>query len=258
MTTVAVHEQPVRLITIGPSHYCEKARWALERAQIPFVEEGHPALLHLPAVRRAGGRRTTPTLVDRGRAIDDSTAILRWLQLHPFATWKPYPEQPALRAEVEQLEDRFDEVLGPHVRRLAYYHLLPHRHWVTDAMGHRTSRREAWLFHLGFRPIRALMRRSMRIDDAGAGRSRVKIGEVLDEVDARLADGRAYLVGDRLTAADLTLAALGAPLVVPEAYGAPLPPFDELPEAARAELQAFRDRPSGQFILRLYDAERTL
>jgi glutathione S-transferase len=256
MTTVAVHEQPVRLITIGPSHYCEKARWALQRAGIAYQEEGHPALFHLPAVRRAGGRRTTPTLVDRGRAIDDSTAILRWLQLHPYAAWRPYPESAKPKAEVERLEETFDEVLGPHARRLAYFHLLPLRDAVVDAMGHQTSRREAWLFQLAYRPIRAVMRRSMRIDAEGARRSREKIGGVLDEVEERLADGRRYLVGDRMTAADLTFAALGAPLVVPPGYGAPLPELEALPHAVRSELQAFRDRPAGQFILRLYHEER--
>ncbi len=30
-----------RLVTIRYSHYCEKARWALERARVDFVEERH-------------------------------------------------------------------------------------------------------------------------------------------------------------------------------------------------------------------------
>ena len=34
-----------RLITIPISHYCEKARWALEWSQIPYVEEKHLQVL---------------------------------------------------------------------------------------------------------------------------------------------------------------------------------------------------------------------
>jgi hypothetical protein len=32
-----------------------------------------------------------------------------------------------LAGEVLALEERFDERLGPHTRRLAYWHLLPHK-----------------------------------------------------------------------------------------------------------------------------------
>ena len=35
-TLSAVPSQAPRLITIPISHYCEKARWALERAEIPY------------------------------------------------------------------------------------------------------------------------------------------------------------------------------------------------------------------------------
>ena len=50
-----------RLITIGVSHYCEKARWALERFNLPFTEERHAPLTHmLPVYRAIGKRNTTP------------------------------------------------------------------------------------------------------------------------------------------------------------------------------------------------------
>ncbi len=52
-----------RLITIPVSHFCEKARWALEHAGIPYVEEGHLPFFSIRAVRRAGGRRSVPVLV---------------------------------------------------------------------------------------------------------------------------------------------------------------------------------------------------
>ena len=47
-TLPAVPSQAPRLITIPISHYCEKARWALERAEIPYREE--------PTCRRSTGR----------------------------------------------------------------------------------------------------------------------------------------------------------------------------------------------------------
>src|SRR5258708_6655248 len=65
------------LVTIPFSHFCEKARWGLDRAGVRYVEEGHMPGFHRLAVRRTGSRRTSvPVLVVDGRAIGDSTEIL--------------------------------------------------------------------------------------------------------------------------------------------------------------------------------------
>src|SRR5215212_1631565 len=53
----------LRLVTIPISHYCEKARWALERVGIPYREERHVQGIHRFAARRAGGGITVPVLV---------------------------------------------------------------------------------------------------------------------------------------------------------------------------------------------------
>jgi Glutathione S-transferase, N-terminal domain len=45
------------LVTIPFSHFCEKARWALDHARVSFREEGHPPGLHRRAVRRVRGTR---------------------------------------------------------------------------------------------------------------------------------------------------------------------------------------------------------
>ena len=47
------------LITIPISHYCEKARWALDRARQPYVEVRHLPLFHW-------AHRFRFTLVDLG------------------------------------------------------------------------------------------------------------------------------------------------------------------------------------------------
>ena len=54
---------PARLVTIPISHYCEKARWALDRAGIAYREERHVQIVHRVASRRAGGGGTVPVLV---------------------------------------------------------------------------------------------------------------------------------------------------------------------------------------------------
>src|SRR5262245_37734876 len=113
-----VPDVTARLITIPFSHYCEKARWALDRGGITYREEGHLPMLHWLSSRRAGGGRTVPVLVTGDRVIRDSTDILRWAE--DAGAGGLVPDDPAERAEVDRLEDWFDDVLGPHSRRWAY------------------------------------------------------------------------------------------------------------------------------------------
>lgn len=242
-----------RLVTIGVSHFCEKARWALDRAGLPFEEVACAPVLHVPSVRWAGGTRATPVLVDGDLVIDDSTAILDHVQAHPASRWRPWPDGP-VGDEARALEARFDAELGPHVRRWIYHHLLPDRAALLRVLAPRTPAGQLRAFALGLPLFRAVMRRSMAIDAAGASRSHDRYHRVLDDVDARLADGRRYLAGDAFSGADLAFAALAAPGVLPARY---LPvTLDGLPAAIREEVERLRERPSGRFVARLYDEDR--
>ncbi len=64
-----------RLITIPFSHYCDKARWALEVCGVAYIEDGHLPLFHYAATFRAGGGRTVPVLVTDDGVLRDSTDI---------------------------------------------------------------------------------------------------------------------------------------------------------------------------------------
>ena len=71
---------------------------------------------------------------------------------------------------------------------------------------------------------------------------------------ALLADGRPFLTGERFTAADLTFGALSSAVLMPAAYGSPLPPLDALPDAVAREVRRLREHPAGRFAARLYAA----
>ena len=63
--------------------------------------------------------------------------------------------------------------------------------------------------------IRRGMAKAMNISPEGAQRSLGQLRELMERYGARLADGRRYLCGDTLTAADLTFAALASPVIFP-------------------------------------------
>jgi glutathione S-transferase len=77
----------------------------------------------------------------------------------------------------------------------------------------------------------------------------------LDHVAELLSDGRPYLCGERFGAADLTFAALCAPVIIPPEYGVALPQPDLLQPSTVALVKRAREHPAGRFALALF-AER--
>lgn len=243
-----------RLVTIGPSHYCEKVRWALDRLQVPYVEDAHPPALHIPRAWWLGGGKTVPVLIaPDGQVYADSTFALEHLDALAAPEAKLYPAEHG--AEVRALEERFDEVLGVHVRRLAYLHLLYAKD-LLPVMTQRVGLCERVTFRATLPLLRRLMKRALKITPEAGARSRVRVLEVLDEVGALLADGRRFLVGERFSAADLSFAALLAPLTLPPEYGWPMPPLSAMPASFQEEVAPIVARPAGEFALRLYRDER--
>ncbi len=245
-----------RLITIGFSHYCEKARWALDRAEIDYVEDDHVPIFHARISLGAGAHRTVPALKAGGRVISESSDIVRFADEALPPARRLFPAEPSLRAEVEGLVAEFDRSLGPATRRLVYFSLLkdpPRARAVITSTGPAWERR---LVAPLFPAMRLLMRKGMKITPEGAARSRERVDTTFASVAERLADGRRYLAGDGFSAADLTFAALASPALLPPQYGHRLPPLSELSSELSDLVERLRETPAGRFALRLYAEER--
>ncbi|MEP6607963.1 MAG: glutathione S-transferase family protein [Burkholderiaceae bacterium] len=241
-------------ITIPLSHYCEKARWGLDWLGVPYREEPHIPLLHRLATSRRNGV-TVPVLVHGPLRFFDSAAIL----VHADSICGGdllYPRDPALRREVEALENRFDKELGPHTRRWAYGQLLGDTSLLRRVWSRGVPRLEAALLPALVPIARRLVRAGYKITPEGARRSLDRVDGIFREVDERLGDGRRFLVGDRFSAADLTFASLAAPVLFPVGCRATLPALDEVPAAMREEILRLRGGLAGRFALRLYLDER--
>jgi glutathione S-transferase len=240
------------LVTITFSHYCEKARWALDRAGIPFEEDGHlPLFAWLPAYRAARSK-TVPILVDGATVLRDSTDIVAWADARSPGSL--LPSDPAERAEALALEDMFDRDLGPATRRWGYWQMLAEPRLIS----HIAVRTPAWeTAMLRFtRPlVMKMIARGLAVNAAGVARSLAKIEGVFAKVDELLRAGRRYLVGDHFSVADLTFAALASPALMLEQPGVPLPPAALLAKA-QPQIDAWRASPAGSFAMRLYNDER--
>jgi glutathione S-transferase len=244
---------PYRLMTIGPSHYCEKARWALDFFDVGYTEDAHPPIVHWWWSLRSGGGRTVPILLTGERVIGDSTEIVRFLDTKHGNGRRLYPVNRGRRKKVEEFEELFGTRLGPHTRRLVYHHLLPNRRLALAALEPGVGSLQRVIFRLGFPVFRWMMLKAMNINPISAGRSRERVEGVFSAVGARLAEGRSFLVGNDFTAADLSFASLAAPVVLPSKYGAPLPKKDELPNEIIELVRSFRATPAGEYARRLYE-----
>jgi glutathione S-transferase len=202
---------------IDVSHYSEKARWALawkgveHRRHSPIP--GAHMIVALWLTR--GAHYTFPVLSIGGQRIGDSTAIVAALE-------ERYPEPPLYPAEIAQrrraleLEEFFDEELGPYVRQLAWYEFGNDRERFVELMEQTAPKPVARFGSANAayaRAFTALRFRAGSAEKAEHGRAKILAG--LDRLEAELGDGE-YLVGDRFSVADLTAASLFYPLALPE------------------------------------------
>ncbi|HWA53533.1 MAG TPA: glutathione S-transferase [Solirubrobacterales bacterium] len=241
---------------IAISHYSEKARWALDYKRVPHVRRAVPVPgIHIPASiwLTRGASQTYPVLELDGAAIGDSTEIIAALeQRYPEAPL--YPADPALRRRALELEDFFDEELGPHIRLLAFHEMGKDRDRF-ESLVTRTVPGPMGRFGAGavtYARTYTGLRFGVR-DEEAAELARVKVIAALDRLEAEL-DGGDYLAGDSFSVADLSAAALFNPLVMPDE--GPLPNDMELPAGLEAFCAPLRERSGYRWVEQTYRRHR--
>jgi glutathione S-transferase len=203
------------------SHYNEKARWALDHKQIPHRRHSLVPGAHRFRAKQKWGGDTTPMIEIDGRFTGDSAAIVAELERR-WPERPLYPSDPQERERALGLEKHFGTEVGPYVRGAAFDAALPYRDEALKAtVGSfgafaRTASRVMY-------PVTRRVLQKQLVDDIGGGEHcRRKTVEGLDRIEAELG-GREFLVGESLTVADITAAALLSPLVAPPEFAYPLP-----------------------------------
>jgi glutathione S-transferase len=277
------------LVTIPFSPFNERARWALELAGVRYAAVHVLPLFNLPVVAwhhwrhgtrpgrsdRASSPLSTPLLLGRPAlrsapptthpvALTDSGDIVRLADRHaPQRGLYPPAHTDAIRA----LERRLHDELGPAGRVLDYYYLLPSWSLTARVMYGNVGPVQATLYMLLFPLLRLGLRRALRVDATQMHKAVATLDALFADVGALLATqaaahgtDRPYLVGTAFSAADLTFAALAAPVLginQRHGFGAWLPELEELPAPLRAAQERLRATPAGQHALRMYSDHRT-
>jgi glutathione S-transferase len=250
MEEPVAHSKP-KLITFGISHFCEKARWALDWHAIDYEEISWPPGLHRILAKCCGAKDTTlPILLDGDAVIQGSGAIIDWADEKSSDSNRRLTNTDAL-----EIEQRADEVIGRHVRRLAYAEMLPRfPQYAKPALFRNTSRAHRLIGDMMWPMTRRIMMRMYDITPEAASESRGKLEVELDWLDEKLNNGRPHLAGDKFSRADVTVASLLAPFARPQK----MPVYHEMsiPDALASDYERWRDRPVIRWVVTQYQNHR--
>lgn len=188
------------------SHFCEKARWALDYKGLPHVRKNLLPGLHKRVARNLAPRSGLPILVDNGTVVQDSTSIITFLD-------ERYPDRPLTPRDAQEAKDALeweeylDDEIGVQVRLWFYYHALPDRDCALSFLLDGAPWYGRPLFALIYPKVRAAMTSLMNIHADSARQAEERLVAALDRLDDAVKD-RPFLVGDRFSRADLTACAL--------------------------------------------------
>lgn len=198
----------ITLHQIPFSHNTKKVRVALRAKGLQFESVDVNPILR-PRTRLRSGQWLLPVLEDDGRYMSDSTAICLYLDSrYPEPALLPF--DPDERAEALRLARWSDESFMELTRRIAYVKITANPEVMADMFFPGLPR--------GARPAvgRGLAAGIRRRFEGSEARSGADVDEALalSAQAERLRGGRDFLVGVRLSLADISLAAMSAPLAL--------------------------------------------
>jgi glutathione S-transferase len=232
------------------SHFCEKARWALDYKRQAYGIRNLLAGPHTAVTKKLAPKTCVPILVDGDTVIQGSSEIISYLdKLSPLPPLTPVDAN--LADEALEWEQYFDEHIGVSLRCWFYYHVLPLRPvalklLLQDAPWYGTA-----LYALIFPKVKDAMTQAMNINAESAREAERSLVGAFTRMNEALKDGR-YLVGNQFSRADLTACALLSQFCLSS------PQFDGLLPAPIAEFRrAHANQPFFQWVRRIYADHRT-
>jgi len=246
------HESVPLLWHFPISHFNEKVRWALDYKQIPHRRVAL-GVSYLPRAWLATRQGKLPILFLEGKAIFDSTRILEALE-----RFKPdpplYPRVASERARAVELENYLDEELGDAVRSAIVgpgFEAHPEDTIRVLSVGMSNGTRRA--MQIALPVFRRYYNSRHRINSATIVKGREEISRALDRLRTEVQPS-GYLAGEHFSIADLTAAAMLAPLCGPPELEYPAPePLAESFARLRDELAG---EPMFDWVRRMYARHR--
>ena len=245
---------PVPDLYIFPiSHYCEKARWALDYLGIDYEQHCVAPGMHGDLAKKLGAKGTSlPILVCGDRVIQGSDQIIEWAENCSGSGRSLTPiDSPSLI----DIEHRLNEVLGVHVRRMYYSEaLIECPETILPIFMEYLPAEEAQFVSDAWEVVTAAMVERMDLGMEQQQESRQIVMEHLDWLDSLLEGEGSYIVGDVISRVDISAAALLAPLARPQEH----PTYGglQVPPRMAADIADWQHRPVTKYVAEMYRLHR--
>ena len=208
------------------SHFCEKARWALDFKNLEHNTVNLLPGLHRAKLKKLAGSSNVPMLKHDKHCIQGSAEIIDYLD-GVFDYKQLTPDEQQLKQQAIEWETFADNKIGPQVRLVVYHIMLDHPDLVIPMFTQDGPFYGPYLMKVMFPKLQQKMRKYMNIDAQNAALSNTQLLKSVDDL-ANHYSKHQFMVGDQFSRADLTAAALLAPIVMPDKYGIDWPA--EVPE----------------------------
>jgi glutathione S-transferase len=238
------------------SHYNEKVRWALDFKGLQHQRTDLLPGPHAAMIKRLTGQHQTPVLRMNNQYVHDSAWIIERLELLFKDAPSLLPSDSAQRDRARELARHFDLVLGPAARICVFVAMLDDADYIARLF----STGKPWLTRTTYRAVMPLMKGRIRKSNGITGKAAISEAQRLVAANmesiAKLTFKNRYLAGNAFSVADLTAAALIAPMIDP-----PHPDMKK-PEPMPAQLAELTDKwqrhPAGRWALEMYERHRTI
>ena len=242
----------MKLLVFPHSHFCEKARWALDFKRIPFEPVAIMPGLHLRTVRKIAPKSTVPVLINGDDVVQGADEIIHHLDKnHSSHLLTPVDDEE--REACEALEKSMDARLGENLRCILYHTLIDYPKFICHCFTYPMPRFKQLAFYLIYPVLRRKIYHTYVISDAFVDDAKRDFELAMEELELRLGQ-RNYLVSDQFTRADLSVASLLSLLVVPPEH--PFP-WGELPDPkATAFIDQYRGHPVSEWVRKMYRDHR--
>lgn len=234
INTRAHQHTTMKLLEFPHSHYCEKAKWALDHKGLAYKTVPIIPGLHMITVRYYAPDTSVPVLLDHKTVVQGSSEIINYLEQH-FPQHSLTPVEPEERQACLQLETAMDKELGENIRRILYHRLLAYPTFVRYCFTHPMAAYKQWLFTLSYPILRYKIYHNYVISDQAAKLALHEFDEAMQTL-ARQLENRQYFIGNKFSRCDLTVASMLAFIFMPRQH--PFP-WIEIPDP---EVRAFYAR----------------
>ena len=242
------------MLTFQPMIDSETTRLIVRYHGIEMVERDHlPVSAAVRALLR-GGNGHIPLLFGDGFTLTSPYPIAQHFDAALPPDRRLIPDAEPLSRQVAADWQCYNGGMGTAVAHFAYYHLLPDRALMQPIFAAPVPWAERSLLPITYPLLRAVITLGLKLSAERAAAAEESIRATFDATDQRIADGRKYLAGDRLTLSDIAMCAAFAPLLSPRGYGALMPPLEAMPAPMRALIEEVRFSPTAALVQNLYDS----